>query len=112
MHAGRVVECLRNQHPARKNGDIGNETNVAEKLIALGPGVAAENLELSLIFSEAENRIECGALSRTIGADQSKDPSLFDAQIDAVECDGFAEGLAQAACFDDGHGFFVSFVAL
>ena len=40
-----------------------------------------------------------------VGADESEDAALFDPQIDAVQRDGCAEGLAEAACFYDCHGF-------
>ena len=43
MHAGDVVERLRNPYPARQHGDIGNEADIAHELIALGPGVASEH---------------------------------------------------------------------
>ena len=105
MHAGDVVERLRNPHPARQHGDIGDEADIAHELIALGPGVASEHLQFSLIWSEAENRVERGGLAGAVGTDESEDAALFDAQIDAVQRDGCAEGLAQAACFYACHGF-------
>ena len=104
MHAGDVVERLRNPHPARQHGDIGDEADIAHELIALGPGIAAQHLQFSLIGSEAEDRVERGALAGAVGADEAEDAALFDPQIDAVQRDGFAEGLAQAACFDACHG--------
>ena len=105
MHAGNVVERLRNPHPARQHGDIGDEADIAHELIALGPGIASEHLQLSLIGGEAENRVERGGLAGAVGADESEDAALFDPQIDAVQRDGCAEGLAQAACFYACHGF-------
>ncbi len=50
MHAGDVVEHLRNPHPARQHRDIGNETDIAHELVALGPGIAPEHLQFSLIM--------------------------------------------------------------
>jgi len=47
-----------------------------------------------------------------VGADDSQDAALFDVQVDAVERDGRAEGFAQAAGFDDGHGLGSSFSLL
>ena len=44
-------------------------------------------------------------LAGAVGADEAEDAALFDAQVDAVERDGRAVGLAQAAGFDAGHGF-------
>src|SRR5713101_8553417 len=105
MHAGDVVERLRNSYPARQHGDIGNEADIAHELIALGPGVAAENLQFPPIRGEAENRVERGGLACAVRTDESEDAALFDAQIDAVERDGCAEGLAETACFYACHGF-------
>ncbi len=105
MHAGDVVERLRNPDPARQHGDIGNEADIAHELIALGPGIASEHLQFSLIRGEAENRVERGGLACAVGTDESEDAALFDAQIDAVQRDGCAEGLAEAACFYACHGF-------
>src|SRR5271165_1821861 len=104
MHAGEVVERLGNPHPARQHGDVGDEADVAHQLVALGPGVAPEHPKVSLIRYEAEDRVQGGALARAVGTDQSEDAPLFDTQIDAVQCDGCAEGLSQAARFYDGHG--------
>src|SRR6185369_13160953 len=53
----------------------------------------------------AEHRVECRALARAVGPDNAQDPPFLDAQIDSVEGDGVAIGLAQAACFEGGHGF-------
>ena len=64
MHAGDVVEHLRNPHPARQHGDIGNEADIAHELVALGPGIASEHLQFSLIRGETENRVERGASCR------------------------------------------------
>src|SRR6266851_7183992 len=105
MHAAKVIERLRNPHPARQHGDIGDEADIAHEPIALGPGVASENLQFSLIWGEAENRVERSGLSCAVGTDESKNAALFDTQIDAVEREGCAEGLAEAACFDDCHDF-------
>ncbi len=105
MHAGDVIERLRNPHPARQHGDIGNEADIAHELIALGPGIASEHPQFSLIWGEAENRVERGGLACAVGTDESEDAALFDSQIDAVQRDGCAEGLAEAACFYACHGF-------
>src|SRR5579863_1436789 len=104
MHARHVVESLRNSHPARQHGDIGNEAHIAHKLIALGPGVAPQYSQLSLIRSKSENRVECGGLTGAVGADQTEDAALLDPQIDAVQRDGCSERFAEAAGFYAGHG--------
>jgi hypothetical protein len=91
MHADEVVERLRNPQPAGEHGDIGNEGDIAHELMALGPGVASEPLEFSLIWGEADSRVERGSLSGAVGPDESEDTDLFDAQIDAVQRDGCAE---------------------
>src|SRR6266436_2975107 len=105
MHAGNVIERLRNPHPAGQHGDIGNEAGVAHELIAFGPGIASEYSQFSLIRGEAENRVERGGFACAVRTHESKDAALCDAQIDAVERDGCAEGLTKTACFYDCHGF-------
>src|ERR1700675_1735839 len=97
MHAGNVVERLRNPHPARQHGDVGNEAGIAHELIALAPGIASKHLQFSLIRDEAENRVERGGLTCAVGTDESEDAALCDAQIDPLQRDCRAEGLAQAA---------------
>jgi hypothetical protein len=49
MDAGDVVEHARDAHPSRQHGDVGDEADVAHELIALGPRIASEDLQLSLI---------------------------------------------------------------
>src|SRR5262249_49147151 len=105
MHPGDIVERLRDPYPARQHGDIGNEADVAHELIAFVPGVASKHPQFSLIVSETENRAERGGLARAVGTDESDDAALFATQIDAVQRDGCAKGLAQAASFYHCHGF-------
>src|SRR5712692_11578921 len=105
MHAGHVVERLRNPHPARQDRNIGNEAHIAHELITLAPGVAPQHPQFSLIGCEAENRVECGGFACSVRTDQSEDATLFYAQIHAIQRDGFAEGLAETACFYACHGF-------
>ncbi len=107
MHAGDVVERLRNSHPARQHSDIGNERDIAHELIALGPGVASKHVQFSLIWGKAENRVEGGGLACTIGTDQSEDAALFNTQIDTVQRDGCAERLTEPTCFYACHGLSV-----
>ena len=104
MHSGNVVECLRNAHPARQHGDVGDERYVTHKLVALGPGIAPQDIQIPLIRGEAEDGVECRGFAGAIGADEPKDASFFDAQVDAIQRDGATERFAQAACFDACHG--------
>src|SRR5882672_110243 len=105
MNSGDVFECLRNPDPARQHSDIGNEADIPHELIALGPGVSSEHPQFSLIRGEAENRVERSGLAGAVGADETENPPLFHAQIDAVQRNGCTEGLTQAACFYACHGF-------
>src|ERR1700728_57197 len=105
MHAGHIFEGLRNPHPAWQYGDIGDEADIAHELIALGPWIATEHPQFTLVRSETENRVERGALACAVRTDESKDTALFHSQIDTVQRNGCAEGLAQAACFDHCHNF-------
>ena len=68
-------------------------------------GSRPSTFELALIGGEAEDRVEGGGLAGAVGTDEPEDAALFDAQVDAVQGDGRAEGLAQAAGFYAGHGF-------
>ncbi len=111
MDAGDVIERLRNPDPPWQHRDVGNEADIAHELIALGPGIASEHFQFSLIRREAENRVERGRLAGAVRSDESEDAALFDPQIDAVQRDGCAEGLAQAAGFNDGHDFGSFFAA-
>ena len=105
MHAGDIVERLRNPDPARQHGDVGDEADIAHELIALVPRVAPQHPQFPLVWSESEDRVERGGLARAVGTDQSQDAALFDTQIDAVQRDGCAVGLAQTAGFYACHGF-------
>src|SRR5258708_36269082 len=73
MHAGDVIERLGNSDPSRQHRDIGNEADVAHQLLALGPGVASEYLQFSLIWSEADYGVERSGLACAVGADDSQD---------------------------------------
>jgi len=46
MHAGDIVDRLPHAHPARQDGDIGDETDVAHQLIARPPWILAEDGQL------------------------------------------------------------------
>src|ERR1035441_2507359 len=105
MHTSDVVECLRNPHPARQHGDIRNEADIAHQLFTLGPRIASEYLQFPLILRETENRVKRGGLASAVEPDQSEDTSLIDAQIDAIQRDRLAIGLAESVCFQDSHSF-------
>ena len=104
MNAGQIIERLRDAQPARQDGDVGDEADVAHEFAAFFPRIAAEDFQLALVADEAEDGVERGGFSGAVGADEAEDAPFFDAQIHAVERNGCAVGLAKAACFDDGHG--------
>src|SRR4051794_18161714 len=104
MHSCYVIERLRNPHPAREHGDIGDETDVAHELVALVPGISTEDTEFPLVRRETENGVERSAFARAVRPDQSEDAPFFDAQVDSLERDGGAKGFAETACFYAGHG--------
>ena len=58
MHAGDILEQLRNSNPARQHRNIGNEADIPHELIALCPGIASQYPQFALIGREAENRVE------------------------------------------------------
>src|SRR5437879_5456020 len=62
---------------------------------------------MALIRNEAQDRIECRGLAGAVGTDESENTTFFDPQIDCVQCDGRAEGLAKSARFYACHGFSV-----
>ena len=107
MYAGEIVECLRNPHPARQDGDIGDKADVAHQALALRPWIAPQHSQLALIRREAEDRIERGGLPCPVGTDKSENAPLLDPQVDAVKGYRCAERFAEAACFYACHGFSV-----
>src|SRR5579871_4251117 len=107
MHAGDVIERVRDLQPAWQDGDIGDETDVAHELIALGPGIASENAEFSLKRGEAEDSVESRRFAGAVGTDDPEDAAIIDAQVDAIECDGGAEAFAESVSFYARHGFTV-----
>ena len=88
MYTGHILEHLRNADPARKDGDIRNETDVAHQLITRGPRIAPQNFQVALILREPQNRVQCGALPCPIGTDQTQDAAFFDMQVYPVEGNG------------------------
>src|SRR6266496_1349424 len=105
MYAGDVGKRLRNLYPARQHGDVSNEADIAHELIALAPGITAEHLQFSLIWSEAEDRVQRCGLACAVRADHPENTSLFHTQINPVQSDGCAERLTQATGFYACHGF-------
>src|SRR4029077_5377593 len=102
--ACHVVKRLRNSNPPRQHRDIGDETNVAHQLIALGPGIAPQNSQFALKLCKAQNRVERSGLACSVWPNQSKNAALFYAQIHSVQRDCRSERLAQPACFYACHG--------
>src|SRR6476469_5942933 len=88
MNAGNVVERLGDADPARQDGDIGNEADIAHELVALGPRIAAQHSQLSLIGSEAENRVQRGGFAGAVRSDDAENATIFHAQINAVKRNG------------------------
>src|ERR1700680_4955024 len=84
LDAGNVVESLRNPDPPRQYRNIRNETPVSHELITFGPRIASQHPQLTLIWGEAEDRVQRGGLACAIGPDKPEDAALFDTQIDAV----------------------------
>src|SRR3954453_14418044 len=103
MDAFDILESLRDPHTARHYGNVGNEGNVAHELIALTPRIASEDLQLALIRSQAEHRVERGALARAIRADDAEDAALVNVEVHAVQCDCGAKHFAESVCFYAGH---------
>src|SRR5438132_5882784 len=99
MHPGDVIEELRNLDPTRQHRDIGDERNIAHKLIARVPRIASEHRQLSFIRSKAENRIERGRFARAVGPDDSEDAAFFDTQVYPIQRNHCAEHLAEPVCF-------------
>src|SRR4051794_11366539 len=105
MHAGNVVECLRDANPAREHGDIGDEADIAHELVAFGPGIASKYAQFSLIWSEAENRVERSGFTCAVGTDEPENAAFFDVQINAIQRNGFSERFTETASFYAGHSF-------
>ena len=104
MHAGDVVEQLSHADPARKHGDVGDERDLAHEPVAFAARILAEDPNRALARDEAEQGVECGALARSIGTYDAQDMSFFDCEIDAVQSDHGAIGLAKSTHLDAGHG--------
>ncbi len=86
VHAFDVIEGLGDAHPAGKDGDVGDEADIAHEVFALLPRVAAEDAQRALEGGEAEDGVERGCLARAVGTDEAEDAAFFDAEIDSVEC--------------------------
>jgi len=100
MHSGHIIEQLRNADPTRQHCDIGDERDVAHKLIARVPGIASEHRQLSFIRSKAENRVECGGFAGAVWPDDSENTALFDTQVYPIQRDRLCRKLLRkSACF-------------
>ena len=77
MNSGHIIEHLRDPHPAREHGDIGNETDIAHQLVALDPGIASEHPELSLIRRQTQNGVERGAFAGAVRPDQPENAAFI-----------------------------------
>jgi hypothetical protein len=104
MDTGYEVDGVGDAHPAGENGHVGDERYIVHEIVALGPGIAAENGERAVVGGEAEDGVEQGGLAGSVGADEAEDATLGDVEVDAVECDGGAVGFVEAAGLDGGHG--------
>ncbi len=100
MHARDVVERLRDAQPTGQNGDVGDECDIAHEPLACSPGITPEHPQLSQMGSEAQDRVDRGALASPVRPNESDDSPRLDPKVDAVERDGRAEHLAQPACFN------------
>src|SRR4051812_42293436 len=110
MHARDIVERLGNAYPARQDGDVRDETNIAHEPVSFRPGVAPKHSQFALEVRQTQNRVECGRFAGAIRPDQSKDAALLDSQVDAVERYGRVESLPKSVCFYAGHDQRFSFV--
>ena len=106
VHAAGIVEQLRDANPAWQHGNVGDVGDVAHQLCARGPRIAPEDCELTLILSEAENRVERGGFTGAVRTDQPDDASFLDAQIDAVQGHRRPERFSNPSRLDDRHQLF------
>src|SRR6185503_6918348 len=81
-----------------------DEADVAGEPIAFRPRISPEHAQVSLVGRETDNRVQRGGLAGAVGTDQPDDAALLDLQIDAVEGDGRAVRLVEAASLDVRHG--------
>ena len=79
MHTGHILEQLRYAYPPREHGDIGDEADVPHEFLTLPPGIASENIERSLVWREADNRVQSSRFACTVWTDQTQDAAFLDA---------------------------------
>src|SRR6266404_4309487 len=103
MNACDVIEQIRNAHPARQHGDVGDERDVAHELLARAPRVASEHFQFALVWSQTKDRIERRRFAGAVWTDEPEDAALFDSQVNAIERHGSAERFAKTACFYASH---------
>ncbi len=60
MDAGDKINRVGYAHPAREDGDVGDEGYVGHELVTLGPGIMAEDGERAAVGGEAEDGVEQG----------------------------------------------------
>src|SRR5258706_4892489 len=108
MHASHIFDHLRDLDPARQYGDIGDEADIAHELIARGPRIPSQYLQLSRVGDKAEDGVERGSLAGAVGTDEPEDAALFYTEMDAIQRDGSTETLAEAASLYACHGFSAS----
>ena len=101
MHAGDELDRLADAHPARQDGDVGDEADIVHQRVALGARVASEDVELAFERDQPEDRLQRGGLAGAVGADEADDAAGVDLEGGAVQRQLVLVGLAQAAGADD-----------
>ena len=104
VHPLHVPERLRHPQPAREDGHVGDEADVAHQPVALGPRVAPQDAQLALAAGEPQDGVQRRGLPRPVGAHHAHDAPLVHAQAHPVQRDRPPERLAQLPRFDAGHG--------
>src|SRR3954447_5794959 len=99
MHSRDVIERLRDPHPAWQNRDVGNKTDIAHQLVALGPRVAPEHSQFPFVRSETKDSVKRRTFAGAVRSDQAEDAALADAEVYPVERDRCSKGFAESACF-------------
>src|ERR1700761_8247270 len=85
MYTGDVVDGLRDAHPARQNGHVGDKADILHQAVARRPGIETEHTQCSLIWREAEDRVQGRSFTGSVRAYESDDAAFFDGEIDAIK---------------------------